>query len=44
MNLFILALIMEGLSILLVFGMEVTKMTRIMEEYLGAGIFGLQLP
>lgn len=43
MNLFILALIMVGLSILSVFGMEMTRMTRIVEEYLRVGIFGLQL-
>lgn len=40
-NLFILAPIMKGLSILSVFGVKVTKMTGIVEEYLGAGTRGL---
>lgn len=35
---------MKGLSILSVFGVKVTKMTGFVEEYLGASIFGLQLP
>lgn len=40
-TLFILAPCMKVLFILLIFGVEVTVMLENVEEYLGAGIFGL---